>query len=70
LKSIRFDILTRVEKLAAAETPLQSGFASIPPSFCGGLIQRAKAIFCCGIPTIYGFLRFISGAGVAVGATQ
>jgi hypothetical protein len=37
-----FDILTRVEKLAAAKTLPQSGFASIPTPFAADLFNRPR----------------------------
>jgi hypothetical protein len=35
-------MLTRIEKLAAAKTPPQSGFASIPPPFAADLFNRPR----------------------------
>jgi hypothetical protein len=35
-------MLVRVEKLAAAKTPPQSGFANIPPLFAADLFNRKQ----------------------------
>jgi hypothetical protein len=45
LKSIRFCMSARVEKLAAAKTLPQSGFASIPSPFAAHLFNRPRRLF-------------------------
>jgi hypothetical protein len=60
----------RVEKLAAAKTPVAVRLCEHPAPFCGGVIQPPQAFFCRVIPRIHWFLRFARNAGAAVGATQ
>jgi hypothetical protein len=38
-------MLTRIEKLAAAKTPSQPGFASIPSPFAADLFNQLRRFF-------------------------
>jgi hypothetical protein len=60
----------RVEKLAAAKTPVAVRLCEHLAALCGGLIQPASAFFRCVIPRIHLLLSLHFQGGVAVGATQ